>query len=91
MKIKGRDIDKEIRLEGLLIRAISPLGKEKVQRFVSPISNAVLSLLPLKSLNCTKMKITRSDGSSFHIYVMRGKKTQKKQLAFSGCMAADMF
>lgn len=78
MRIKGRDIDKEIRIEGLLIRAVSPLGNENVQRFVSPISNTVLSLLPLKGLNCTKMKIKREDGSSFRVCVMRGKKTQGK-------------
>lgn len=78
MRIKGRDIDKEIRLEGLAIRAISPLGSERVQRFVSPISNAVLSLLPLKSLNCTKTKIERADGSSFRVCILKGKKTHGK-------------
>lgn len=78
MRIKNRDIDREIRLEGVLIRAVSPLGNEKVQRMVSPISNAVLSLLPLRSLNCVKNEIKRADGSSFRVCVMKGKKNAGK-------------
>ncbi len=78
MKRKSKDIDKEIRLEGLLIQSISPLGSEKVQRIMSPVSNAALSLLPLKSLNCTKTKIERADGSSLRVCVMKGKKRQGK-------------
>lgn len=49
MRIKHKDINREIRFEGELLRRISPLGIEKVQRFASPLSTKVLSLLKLKN------------------------------------------
>ncbi len=78
VRIKYKDIDKGIRLEGAFIKAISPLGNERVQRILSPISNKALSLLPLKSLNCSKIKMKRADGSSFRVCILRGKKSQGK-------------
>lgn len=71
-------IDKQILIQGKILRAISPLGSEKVQRAAGPLSTKVLSVLKLKSLNCEKIQIPRDDGTSFRACVMRGKKTQGK-------------
>lgn len=73
-----KNIDKQIRFEGEILKLISPLGSEKVQRIIGPISTKAMSLLSLKSLNCRKVKIVRPDGSEFRACVMRGKKTEGK-------------
>lgn len=73
-----KNIDKQIRLEGRILKIISPLGYENVQRFIGPISTKAMSLLQLKNLNCEKIKISRSDGTSFRVCIMRGKKTEGK-------------
>lgn len=73
-----KNIDKQIRLEGQILKIISPLGYEKVQRFIGPISTKAMSLLQLKNLNCEKIRIRRSDGTSFRVCIMRGKKTEGK-------------
>lgn len=78
MKVKNKDINKGIRLEGMILKAINPFGNEKIQKFVSPISNKFLSLFPLKRLNCTKTQIKRADGSCLRVCVMRGKKKEGK-------------
>lgn len=71
-------INKQILVQGKILRAISPLGSERVQRAVGPLSTKVLSVLKLKSLNCEKIQIPRDDGTGFRVCVMRGKKTQGK-------------
>ncbi len=71
-------INREIALEGILLKAISPLPYEKMQRLMGPLSTKVLGVFPLKSLNCEKIKIKRKDGSAFRACVMRGKKTEGK-------------
>ena len=78
--LKLNEMDKDMRLEGAALRALSPLGNEKVQRVLSPVSNGFLSLFPLKSLNCKKVCITRENGTNMRICVMNsnvkaGKKT----------------
>lgn len=75
-----KNIDKQIRLEGEMLKLISPLGSERAQRILGPISTKAMSVLKLKSLNCEKIKINRSDGSSFRVCVMRGKKTEGKTI-----------
>ena len=71
-------MNKLMKIEGALLKAISPLPYEKVQRLIGPISSKVLGMLPLKSLSCEKIRIERPDGSSFRACVMRGKKTEGK-------------
>ncbi len=71
-------INKEIALEGLLLKAISPLPYEKMQRLMGPLSTKVMGVLPLKSLNCQKTLIRRKDDSAFRACVMRGKNTEGK-------------
>lgn len=71
-------INREIWLEGVLLKAISPLPYEKAQRFMGPLSTKAMSVLPLKSLNCIKTAIKRADGSDMRTCVMRGKKTDGK-------------
>ena len=73
-----KNIDKQIRFEGEILKLISPLGSEKVQRIIGPMSTKAMYLLSLKSLNCRNVKIARSDGSEFRACVMRGKKTEGK-------------
>lgn len=86
--VKMKNIDKQIRLEGEILKLISPLGSEKVQRIMGPISTKALSVLKLKGLNCKKIKINRPDGTSFRACVMRGKKRRAKLSAFFGFTAA---
>lgn len=45
-------INREIALEGLLLKAISPLPYEKMQRLMGPLSTKVLGVFPLKSPDC---------------------------------------
>ncbi len=71
-----KNIDKQIRFEGKILKLISPLGSEKAQRILGPISTKAMSVLKLKSLNCEKRKIHRPDGTSFRACVMHGKKTE---------------
>lgn len=79
MKIKGKDINPQIRAEGEIIRAISPLGSEKIQRLLSPVSDKALSLLKLKRLNCRKICIRRENGSLMRTCVFDSQvKTGKK-------------
>lgn len=78
MRTKATYIDKEIKLEGEILKAISPLGSEKVQRIIGPISTKAMSVLKLKSLNCKKVQISRKDKTSFRACIMRGKKTEGK-------------
>ncbi len=75
-----KNIDKQIRLEGEILKLISPLSSEKAQRILGPISTKAMSVLKLKSLNCEKIKISRPDGTSFRACVMRGKKTEGKTI-----------
>lgn len=75
-----KNIDKQIRLEGEILKLISPLGSEKAQRIIGPISTKAMSFLKLKSLNCSKIKIKRPDGTEFRVCVMRGKKTHGKTI-----------
>lgn len=70
--------DKELYIQGQILKAISPLPYENVQRVLGPLSTKVLSVLPLKSLNCTKTTIKRSDGTEFRVCVMKGKKREGK-------------
>jgi len=70
--------NKQIALEGLLLKAFSPLPYEKAQRLMGPLSKKAMRVLPLKSLNCEKRRITRPDGSSFRVCVMRGKQSKGK-------------
>lgn len=75
-----KNIDKQIRLEGEILKLISPLSSEKTQRILGPISTKAMSVLKLKSLNCEKIKINRPDGTSFRACIMRGKKTEGKTI-----------
>lgn len=75
-----KNIDKQIRFEGEILKLISPLGSEKAQRILGPISTKAMSVLKLKSLNCEKIKIHRPDGTSFRACVMRSKKTEGKTI-----------
>lgn len=65
-----RKIEKDMRLEGVVLRALSPLSNEKVQRAISPVSDRFLSFFPLKSLNCEKMFITRENGEKMRLCIM---------------------
>lgn len=76
--MKLKEINKEIRLEGAFYKAISPLGIEKVQRAVGPLSTKVMSVLSLGHLNCEKVKIPRDDGTLMRTCIMKGKKTSGK-------------
>lgn len=69
MKIKRKQMDAQIRVQGELLRAISPLGSEKIQRILSPVSGRALSLLSLKHLHCKKISIMRKNGSAMRICV----------------------
>ena len=71
-------INKEIAFEGLLLKAVSPLPYEKAQRFMGPLSTRAMSVLPLKGMNCKKVKIPRTDGSEFRACVMKGKESKGK-------------
>ena len=72
-------IDKDMLVEGAFLRALSPLGSEKVQRALSLVSDKFLSLLPLKSLNCKKIFIPRENGAKMRLCVMSsGVKTGKR-------------
>lgn len=73
-----KEIDRQIRLEGRILKLISPLGSEKVQRFAGPLSTKIMSVLKLKSLNCEKIRISRPDGTDFRACVMRGKRNEGK-------------
>lgn len=77
--MKLNEIDKGIRAEGALLRLLSPLGSEKVQRALSPVSDQFLSVFPLKSLNCKKLYIPRENGTKMRVCVMNSHvKTGKK-------------
>lgn len=65
-----RKIDKDMRLEGAVLRALSPLSNEKVQRAISPVSDRFLSFFPLKSLNCKKVFITRENSAKMRLCIM---------------------
>lgn len=71
-------INKEIAVEGWLLKVISPLPYERMQRLMGPLSTKVLGVLPLKSLHCEKIQILREDGSRMRVCVMRGRKTEGK-------------
>ena len=73
-------LNQQIALEGMILKAVSPLGSEKVQRALGPVSTKAMGLLPLKTLNCTKVKIKRPNGSAFRACVMKGKKTEGKTI-----------
>lgn len=75
-----KNINKQIRFEGRILKLISPLGSEKAQRILGPISTKTMSVLKLKRLNCEKIKINRPDGTSFRACVMNGKKTEGKTI-----------
>lgn len=79
MKIKSREIDRQMRLVGELLRRFSPLGSETIQRMLSPVSDKALSLLRLKHLNCEKVYIKRRDGSDMRVCVMRSGETSGKR------------
>ncbi|MCD7723591.1 MAG: alpha/beta hydrolase [Clostridiales bacterium] len=79
MVIKSKEINKEIRPVGEILRAVSPLDKKWFQLFASPLSGAVLSCLKLKKLNCEKMFITRKDGSALRICVFKSADCGKKR------------
>lgn len=70
-RLKLNELDKDMRLEGMALRIISPLGSERVQRALSPISNTFLSALRLKKLNCNKLNISRKDGSQMRVCIMK--------------------
>lgn len=88
--MKLKEINKEIRLEGAFYKVISPLGIEKVQKAIGPLSTKAMSVLSLKHLNCEKVKIPRSDGTSMRTCVMHGKKQTAKPWVFCGFTAADI-
>lgn len=69
-RLKLNELDKDMRIEGMALRIISPLGSERVQRVLSPISNIFLSALRLKKLNCNKLNISRKDGSQMRLCIM---------------------
>lgn len=71
-------INREIAVEGWLLKAISPLPYDSIQRLMGPLSAKAMSVLPLKSLHCKKMTIPREDGSTMRACVMRGRKTEGK-------------
>ncbi len=71
-------INREIALEGAVLKAVSPLPSERVQRLIGPLSTKAMSLWRLKRLNCKKEKITRKDGSAFRVCIFRGKKAEGK-------------
>lgn len=48
-RLKLNELDKDMRLEGMALRIISPLGSERVQRALSPISNNSFRRFALKS------------------------------------------
>lgn len=80
MQIKSREMDRDLRLEGDFLRLVSPLGYEKVQRFVSPLSTGFLSLLRLKKLNCEKVHLRRKDGTKMRMCIMRSGNANGKRV-----------
>lgn len=76
--MKAKNIYKEIRPEGIFYKAISPLGIEKVQRAMGPISTKAMSVLSLKHLNCEKVKIPRDDGTLMRTCIMKSNKSDGK-------------
>ena len=48
-------MNKFMKIEGALLKAISPLPYEKAQRLMGPISAKALGILPLKRLSCEKI------------------------------------
>lgn len=73
-----KNINKNIRLEGVFYKAISPLGHESVQRAFSPLSSKAMSLMSLKHLNCKKATILRVDSTPMRICIMKSKKQNKR-------------
>ena len=71
-------INRQLALEGALLKAFNPLPNETAQRLVSPLSDKVLGLLPMKLLNGYKTEISRPDGTPMRVCVLRGKKTEGK-------------
>ncbi len=66
-------INSEILIEGLLLKAVSPLPYEGAQRLLGPVSTKALGILPLKTLNCKKTKIKRKNGGEMRVCIMHGK------------------
>ena len=79
MKVPNSSIEREIRLEGMALKYLSPLGYERVQRICSPLSTMVLGLLSMKSLNGSYEKITRADGSRMKVLILDGRKNDGKK------------
>ncbi len=46
-----KNIDKQIRLEGEMLKLISPLGSERAQRILGPVSTKAMSVLKLKKVS----------------------------------------
>lgn len=78
MKIPNKSIRRELRAEGIVLKAISPLGYERIQRLAGPAGNVVLRLLPMKAVNGHYETMKRPDGSKMELLVLDGKKDDGK-------------
>ena len=74
-------INSEILIEGLLLKAVSPLPYEGAQRLLGPVSKKALGILPLKTLNCKKIKIKRKNGGA--LYLCKGPRRKLHRLSAS--------
>ena len=68
------NINKQLRLEGAVIKAVDLLGSEKKQRFWGPVSAKFLSVFKLKWLHSKKLTIPRPDGAGMRVCVFDGRK-----------------
>ena len=73
--INRKMIQKEMRLEGEFLRAVSPFGHEWALRLVSAACAVFFDLFSLKGLGCEKQTIQRPDGSDMKVCVFQGKGT----------------
>ena len=76
--MKPNNINKEVRLAGLLFQPFSRAHSEKSMRMTAAASAKVMSTWSLSSLNGKKTYITRKDGSKMRICVCSGKKSTNK-------------
>ena len=71
-------MNRALAAEGLVLKAVSPLGFKTAQRLMGPLSAGALRMLPLHHLHCKKGQLHRADGSAMRICLMRSEKRSGK-------------
>ncbi|MCQ2461987.1 MAG: alpha/beta hydrolase [Clostridia bacterium] len=73
-----KGLNKELILPGAVLHMTDFLAFENSQRFFSGISNLMFACLPLKKLNCEKIRLKRENGTEMRVCVMKNSTGEGK-------------